>query len=368
MILVIVIPTMKNYYDSFVLFKHQLKYYSKIFIISRSIDLNFFPTKKGFVLCDLSDKNSVGFILGIRKIINGIREENPKEDIVVHSYIFNWPLFGFGKNIYLFTSVLCSKISSLFSNMFFLMFFKKYSIREIFREFWSSFVGALMAYYSFFTSNFVLLASSMDAKYYPLDKKKALIMEVDGSFWRPMDLKKNNKILYVGRFEYKKGTDIVFDLIEKLGDKFHFVLVEGTVKGRRTDPKFARLIKEYKQRYNIDHYKNLDRVNLRKKYNECFISVHPSLFEGFPRVLREAISCGLFCVASDIPGHSIIKPYFKNLFLVEKNEANYYVKKINYLFDNKRSKSTLKNNVCSIEKVASELDLIYSKLINKNKA
>jgi len=213
----------------------------------------------------------------------------------------------------------------------------------------------------------MLLNSSMDAKYYPLDKKKVLIMEIDDSFWKPLNLNKSNKILYVGRFEYKKGADVIFDSIEKLGDKFHFVLVEQTINEMRTEPKFVSLIEEYKQRYKIDHYKNLDRVDLRKKYNECFISVHPSRFEGSPRVLREAISCGLFCVASDIPGHSILKPYFKNLFIVEKNEVDYYVKKIKYLFENKQSKITSSSDVCSIEKVASELNLIYSKLIKRGK-
>ena len=43
-------------------------------------------------------------------------------------------------------------------------------------------------------------------------------------------------------------------------------------------------------------------------YQKARLYLFPSLFEGSPRSLREAIACGTPAVASDIPGHRGIDP------------------------------------------------------------
>ena len=45
----------------------------------------------------------------------------------------------------------------------------------------------------------------------------------------PFDSNKNKYILYVGRFDCQKGIDILFDIINAAGTKYHFTLVGDTV-------------------------------------------------------------------------------------------------------------------------------------------
>lgn len=116
-------------------------------------------------------------------------------------------------------------------------------------------------------------------------------------------------ILYVGAMVRAKGLDLLFDLFERLGRERPTLRL--SLIGRETS--FERhwlhsRLEAHPLRSRITLTSFQPRDALIEAYRSAALFVFPSLFEGSPRALREAISCGLTAVASDIPGHRGIDP------------------------------------------------------------
>ena len=110
-------------------------------------------------------------------------------------------------------------------------------------------------------------------------------------------------ILCVGRFEswHVKGFDIIFDVWEKIHEKYPEWLLEIAGSG---DQKFQGEILEMISQRNILHrVKLLGHVdNMKDLYSETSIFVLCSRTEGFPMVLMEAMSQGCACIAFSVGG------------------------------------------------------------------
>ena len=106
---------------------------------------------------------------------------------------------------------------------------------------------------------------------------------------------KDKIIIYVGRIGYFKGSDILVKLAEKNPDK-KFILVGGLI-----DKKF----KNYKLP-NLILLPQKKPQELKDYYNAADVCLFPSRIESFGLVPREAMSCGIPAIVSDIPA-------FKNL-------------------------------------------------------
>ena len=136
--------------------------------------------------------------------------------------------------------------------------------------------------------------------------------ETDCERFTPPDLlatERENTLLYTGAFVRPKGLDLLFDLFAQLGERDPTLRL--SLIGRET-PFDRRWFKDrisshpLKERIQVTHY--LPRGELINHYRSAKLYLFPSLFEGSPRSLREAIACGTPAVASDIPGHRGIDP------------------------------------------------------------
>lgn len=113
--------------------------------------------------------------------------------------------------------------------------------------------------------------------------------------------KKSGKILFVGRFIEQKNLFALLEALKSVKEA-HLVMIG---RGKLRDSLSSRA-----EEYGIDvmFIDNVKNEDLPVEYNKAELFVLPSLFEGNPKVLLEAMACGLSVVASDVEGiNSMIK-------------------------------------------------------------
>jgi glycosyltransferase involved in cell wall biosynthesis len=100
-------------------------------------------------------------------------------------------------------------------------------------------------------------------------------------------------ILYVGRFEYRKGTDVLLDAIPQLletNSKIHFTLV-----GRDDEDSFNKRFRGMTSDRFSDRVRYegvVDDITLQRLYSQCDIFVAPSRYESFGLIYVEAMGWG----------------------------------------------------------------------------
>lgn len=136
--------------------------------------------------------------------------------------------------------------------------------------------------------------------------------------------------------------------------------------------KLSQDIQEIIHRYKLDDnikYKGLisDPSVLRNELIQADIFVFPSYREGLPRVIIEAMACGLPCIATDLPG---IMELIEEDCLVPVKDSEAIIKKIEELISNpilltKISKRNFdESHKYSIEKMEKKRDEFYCHLKN----
>ncbi len=185
------------------------------------------------------------------------------------------------------------------------------------------------------------------------------------------EIKIKNLLLFVGRIHKKKGLTV---LLKSL--KFLRTCVKLVIIGPLSQPWFLKeillLIKEINDK--TGHrvvYLGAQKIDeLIKWYQRASILLCPSIFEVFPVVILEAMSCATPVVATNVGGIPEVVRDHKNGILVPPNDAVKLAESIQYLLDNEKvrrkfgeegRKWMVKN--FSSETTAKKLCQIYGKLI-----
>lgn len=107
------------------------------------------------------------------------------------------------------------------------------------------------------------------------------------------------RILYVGRLEAEKNLATLVTAAAKLAGRFPlrltFIGAGSLQEELRAQAEALGVVAEFPG--VVDHRR------LPERYREADAFVLPSFTEGHPKVLLEAMSCGIPCVASDCPGN-----------------------------------------------------------------
>ncbi|GAA5000588.1 glycosyltransferase family 4 protein [Acinetobacter puyangensis] len=142
--------------------------------------------------------------------------------------------------------------------------------------------------------------------------------------------KKNVNLLFVGRFDYQKGIDILKDAIdilatEKLSFSANLLLIGDYVnsndKVEFKDNSYVKVI----------HYGWLSPQKLEKEYLNADALIIPSRWEGFAMVPLEAMSYGIPIIASDIKPFQEIIEHNVNGILFRSGAASALAKRIQAL-------------------------------------
>ena len=107
--------------------------------------------------------------------------------------------------------------------------------------------------------------------------------------------------------------------------------------------KLQRIINSYN--LNTSVFLKGNTLDINEKYKESDFFIFTSRFEGFPMVLIEAMSNGLPCISFDInEGPNEIITNNQDGFLVEDNNIELFIEKIEYLILNVDARNEMKIN------------------------
>jgi GalNAc-alpha-(1->4)-GalNAc-alpha-(1->3)-diNAcBac-PP-undecaprenol alpha-1,4-N-acetyl-D-galactosaminyltransferase len=117
-------------------------------------------------------------------------------------------------------------------------------------------------------------------------------------------LGRENKIIYVGRFAWEKDPEILIRTMALISKEHQNWKLEMAGTGPLLE-RMKILVKELNLESKVIFLGNVN--NIAKLYENASILILPSLIEGFPNTLIEAMSFGLPCICfNDIPHEDII--------------------------------------------------------------
>ena len=174
-------------------------------------------------------------------------------------------------------------------------------------------------------------------KNYKLNPKKIVMIHnfVDIEKFRQLEnVKRENRILFVGRLEDEKNPILLLEALLRLKLPATFV-GSGTLKHQI----IKRIqINDIKPDIKLINFVSND--NLPKFYSSHTILVIPSKYEGQPKVLLEAMACKCAVIGTDVLGiRSIIKN--NNNGLLAENNLNSLANNIKSLWNDSEKRQSL---------------------------
>ena len=128
------------------------------------------------------------------------------------------------------------------------------------------------------------------------------------------------QILFVGNIIHDKG---IMRLVKSLPLLIrHFPNVKLRIVG---EGPLEMEIKSYRTENNLEN--NLELIGMKPNnelpelYRKSHLFCLPSESEGFPMVLKEALSCGCHCLVSDLPAYKDDKTLREQLIIIDQNNS-----------------------------------------------
>lgn len=125
------------------------------------------------------------------------------------------------------------------------------------------------------------------------------------------------KLLFIARFAHNKGIHILLEAIKQLNNEGYIDKLEFNLGGK--GPLFEYYSSNYKYS-NVNYLGFVSDEQLVKEYETNDLFVFPTLFEGMPTVVLEAMSYGMPVIVSDV-GATAELINSNNGFLINKNSV-----------------------------------------------
>lgn len=150
---------------------------------------------------------------------------------------------------------------------------------------------------------------------------------VDTAVFKPIKTAKKYNIVFVGRLEKQKNLPLLIKALASLPPKKRTLLIIGKGTQRKQIQALCQLFQ-----VRLKLYSKITNIKLPQYLNRAKIFVLPSIVEGHPKALLEAMSCGLPCIGNQII--SLKNVIDKNSGLLFANTTQELSAKIKYLLDN----------------------------------
>lgn len=149
----------------------------------------------------------------------------------------------------------------------------------------------------------------------PPEKVRVVPNAVDTERFKPCKEREADLVVWVGRFVPEKGLEYLIEAAKIVAQEFKdvkFLLVGyGSLKAKIMKLTFDRGLLN-----NVRFTGPLSRDEVAKVLGKATVFVFPSLREGLPLSVLEAMACGVPVVGSDIPGVNEVVKHEENGFLV----------------------------------------------------
>lgn len=126
-------------------------------------------------------------------------------------------------------------------------------------------------------------------------------------------------IIGVGRVLKQKNIPMLIEAVRMVRERGKVVHVDWYGEKFDSYDECMTLIKQYNLEDSFEFHDA--SKNIVEKYQQACLFVLPSIFEGFPNVLCEAMACGLPVIATDVCDNGRIVQHEGNGYIVPSNDA-----------------------------------------------
>lgn len=208
----------------------------------------------------------------------------------------------------------------------------------------------------------------------PLDKIVLIRNAVDTELFKPCETRSDDLVVWVGRFVKEKGVEYIVEAARKISKDSPNVKVLLIGYG----PLKAKIV-EMARNYGLLGKSvfvegPFSREEISQILGKATVFVFPSLKEGMPIALLEAMACELPVVVFDVPGIREVIEHGKAGLVVQPKNPEQLAKAILYLLNNKDQRNALcknsrhrviENN--SWKTVLNSLDAVYCDAIDETR-
>jgi glycosyltransferase involved in cell wall biosynthesis len=143
---------------------------------------------------------------------------------------------------------------------------------------------------------------------------------VDAEYFSPAPMRdrdpdSNVRVLFVGRFTAQKNLPVLLEAVADLRRDSGCRFVIDVVGDGPLRDEWTRIGRNLRLDEVIHWHGWLSKDELRELYRQADCFANPSLYEGMPNTVLEAMACGLPVIASDIGGNDALVKHGGNGFL-----------------------------------------------------
>lgn len=204
-------------------------------------------------------------------------------------------------------------------------------------------------------------------KYFKIKPKKISVVPnfIETDLFKPISVEKKEKtILFIGSFNEYKNLDNLIESIKYLKDYYLEILGRGKLKTHLQEK-----IKNLNLESKIKFLRTVPNSKLPEIINQYKLFILPSITEGNPKTLLEAMSCEIACIGTNIPGINQIIKHKENGYLCEQDSLS-IAKAIKEVYNDEVLREKIGKNArkyiirnCSLDKIVKKELNIYKSIM-----
>lgn len=184
------------------------------------------------------------------------------------------------------------------------------------------------------------------------------IKDYDTGVLSKYDLEKDKYVLFIGRLSVLKGVQYLIEAFRRI--KKDYANLKLVIVGTGDFEDYLRNLAHGIEDVVFTGY--VDSLTDKKLlYENCLAVAVPSLYEGLPMVVLEAMACRKAVIASDVGGIPMLIRHGKNGFLAKPGDSKDLEKFIRILLED----AILRKNMGSFGRKLAEKEFTVDKMVNE---